>query len=362
MQIEPRQFRLAALFAIAAGSLHASSDNNSAAILQSLASSDISIDNALFSWNGSPSNWKHSLSLSRNQSKIDYTPSSLDLVGTTSQRSEASTSLGFETSYQHNDKLETQYSLNYYEGFSDYRSVWLDEFYRQQFEPVPGYEIADPHGYSASLGTRIEYIPTTARLDLNAGFQYDKVAPAYEAAPFEPLQQGVSKVETYFASISSENLLTERLKIRFQLRLTNSTNRDLRAFFGLRAHYAAGDNWVLKADLGSTRESTEFDSEHIAFALERNVFPNLVAGLLARYYEDSGEISDPTILSTAAPELSTKLHALTLSWTGDRLSLHLMAGRYQTDYGGLPDISFQFENLYRNRNWDLIRISSNFTF
>lgn len=362
MQIKSPALKLAALIGLATTSLQGSSDNNASAILQSLSSSDISIENALLSWRGSQTNWNNSLSLSRNRSAIDYAPSSLDLVGNATNRSESLTSLSFETSYKHNEKLETKYSLNYYDGFSDYRSVWLDEFYRQQFEPVPGYEMANPHGYSASIGTRIEYIPTTARLDLNAGYQYDKISPAYEAIPFEPLQQGESQIETYFTSISSENLLTERLKVRFQLRLTNSTNRDLRAFFGLRAHYAIKENWALKTDLGSTRESTEFDSKQIGLAVERNLTGNLVAGLIARYYEDSGEISDPTILSTAAPELSTKLQAFNLSWTGDQLSFHLMAGRYQTDYGPLPDISFQFENLYRDRDWDLLRLSSKYAF
>ena len=66
-----------------------------------------------------------------------------------------------------------------YDGFADYRSRWLDEYYRQQFSTIPGYQKADPKGFNVSAGLRWEYAPTTAFLQVEGGYLWDQIAPGY---------------------------------------------------------------------------------------------------------------------------------------------------------------------------------------
>ncbi len=340
----------------------ASSEPNLVAAFEKLQSDDISFQSAWATWETKGASWTGSATLSGTRSSIQYTPSDSDLIGVPQLRSENSNSLSAFFQQELNPKFQSEYSVSYYTGYTNYRSIWLDEFYRQQFEPVTGYRKADPHGYGASIGSRIEYIPANAILSIKLGYQFDEIAPAYEAAPFEDLKRGLSKVDTYFANVASENVVSERLKIKQQLSLTDSTSRSLRASYSIRAHFAPVASWVIKGELGRVEEASTFDSNHIGVAIERDLGERFTVGIVGRRYQDSGEISDPSILSTAAPNLDSRLVALTGSWRGERFAAHFLIGDFQSDYGPVPEISFQFENLYKDRSWDLIRCSGSITF
>src|SRR5688572_17638360 len=43
-------------------------------------------------------------------------------------------------------------SGNYYYGFTDYRTAWLDEYYTQSYQGIRGYKKAYPQGHSAGVG------------------------------------------------------------------------------------------------------------------------------------------------------------------------------------------------------------------
>ncbi len=58
-------------------------------------------------------------------------------------------------------------SAGIYDGYPDYRRVWIANFYRQKyanpaFPTIPGYQAPDPKGINASVGARCEYLPTEA--------------------------------------------------------------------------------------------------------------------------------------------------------------------------------------------------------
>ncbi len=325
-------------------------------------SSDIQISHTLVTAELDGSQWVNALSFSRNRSAIDYAPSSSDLIGLDAFRSEASDQVSLDLERIHNPRLSSLYSFSAYDGYTDFRSVWLDEFYRQQFEPVEGYEESDPQGYSISLGSRYEYLPASALLEVVAGFQFDQISPAYEAAPFQPLTRGLSEVDTSFVRASSENLLSPRLRMKQQLQTADTTERALRYSYQVDINYAATESLTVKGSFGLTRESSTFDSNHLGVAIERNLAGGFLFSLSGRRYEDSGEIVDPLILSTAAPALETTRYGMGLSWSGERLAFKLLAGRYRSDYDAVPPISFQFENLYRDRRWDYFRCSGSYVF
>src|SRR6185503_10816311 len=101
----------------------------------------------------------------------------------------------------------------YYDGFADYKSIWLEEFYRQSFSALPGYEETDPWGFNVSGGTRWEYLPTAGFAQAEVAYQRDAVSPSYDKPVFEPLIRGLDLIETWIGRVSSENVLTRRLRM-----------------------------------------------------------------------------------------------------------------------------------------------------
>ncbi|MEM9157764.1 MAG: TlpA disulfide reductase family protein [Verrucomicrobiota bacterium] len=329
----------------------------SGAYFERYSSSDVEIANTKLSFNLSGRSWESTISIVENVSELNYTPSDRDLIGIAETRSESMRQFSLDVEKGAGDAFKALYSLGAYEGFTDYRSIWLDEFYRQQFEPVEGYEEADPKGVSLSIGGRWEYVPATATADFILGYQMDEISPAYEAAPFEPLRRGTSDMETAFASLNSENLVSRKLRVRQDLRFAETTSRSLRTQYSIKANYAASELWVARFGLGKTWESGSFRSSYWGASVERDVTRSVTVGAFGRRYWDSGEIKDPEILSTAAPELETRRWGLSIEWVWESISFRLMGGEYRTSYGELPDISFQFENLYRNRDWKFVNAS-----
>ena len=66
------------------------------------------------------------------------------------------------------------------DGFTDFRSLWIDEYYRQLFAPMAGYGAAVPRGYNGGVGLRWDHVPGTGFLEFSAGWQTDQVSPAYD--------------------------------------------------------------------------------------------------------------------------------------------------------------------------------------
>jgi hypothetical protein len=150
--------------------------------------------------------------------------------------------------------------------------------------------------------------------------------------------------------------------VKQQVQLVDTTARDVRASYFGTANIALNDDWVLRVDLGATAESPGFDSIQSAISLEYDLDERWYFHGFVRQYEDSGEIVDPTIISTAAPALDTDLFGIGVTWVNYRWSVHVSWGDYNTRYDEVPPSSFQFENLYLDRDWDYFRTQISTTF
>jgi hypothetical protein len=117
-----------------------------------------------------------------------------------------------------------------YEGFQDYRRVWIDNYYRQQYDnpnfpPIPpGYTEADPKGWNVAGGFRWEYWPATGFLEARAGYNLDVVAPGYvldTSRPVDPLVRGQDRLQTPSLKVSFENVLGARWRLLNEVQLSD---------------------------------------------------------------------------------------------------------------------------------------------
>lgn len=238
-----------------------------------------------------------------------------------------------------------------YEGFADYKSVWLDEYYRQRFSRLAGYEKVDPQGFNGSGGLRWEYWPTTGFAQAELGYQQDTISPSYDKPVTKPLIRGLDLIDTLSGRISSENVISPHLRMLNEFQIVDSTGRDLRYAIQNRLNYALGERWTLKSILGGTWESPAFSAWFVDGSAEYDWNRRWHLRAFTHYYQDDGLIRDPTIISSAQPALNTFMVGLGLRWAGDNLTADVSFGPYFTRYKSLPSNAGDFLNLYRDRDW-----------
>lgn len=244
----------------------------------------------------------------------------------------------------------------YYDGFADYKSIWLEEFYRQSFSALPGYKETDPWGLNVAGGFRWEYLPAAGFVQAEAGYQRDAVSPSYDKPLFKPLVRGLDLIETWSGRISLENVLTRRLRVRNEFQIIDSTERDLRFAYQQQLNYALGEHWTLKGIFGGTWEPPEFSAYSLDGSVEYDWNERWYVRLFAHGYTDDGLIRDPRIISSAQPSLDTLLVGAGVRFVSGRFAVDLAAGPYFTRYDDLPANAGDFENLYQDRDWWWIKL------
>lgn len=291
------------------------------------------------------------LSATQTRIGIDYAPAPEDFVSQPVDRAEECTAASLTTRFGTDSEFSPLAVVGGYRGFTDYRSVWLVEYYRQLFAGVPGYETVSPHGWNALVGGRWTYVPGTAILQCTVLRQDDNVSPGYEPQIGLSLLRGFDRLRTTVVRVSTENVVSPTLRTLVELGATNTTGRVTRYSMQGSANWAATDSLTLRSKASGVREGDGFNAESASVALERDWNARWFLGLAVRGYSDSGEIVDPLIVSSAAPALRTLDVAASFRWQGLGTAFSLEAGPYRTRYDAVPLGSSQFARLYENRNW-----------
>ena len=242
-----------------------------------------------------------------------------------------------------------------YDGYQDYRSLWLNEFYRQEYPN--GYIEAEPWGVNVGIGLRWEYAPTTGFLQVDYAWQKDEIAPGYEKKPFEPLAKGRDELDTHTASVTLENILTPSFRSQVVGFVTDTTGRELRYGGQASLNWALAESWVLRSTVGYSEEAPEFEAWFVDETLEMDIDEQWYFSLTSRWYTDTGEIDDSLLLSSAAPELETWHIGLGIRWQGANSAVKLFGGPYFTRYGTLGSWAEPFYNLYRGRDWGIVQLA-----
>jgi len=303
-----------------------------------------------------------SLRLVRDAMSVDYEPVDFDLNGESTELDETTYALQGSLRQAVSNRLTIVAAAGLYDGFRDYRSLWLAEYYRQQFAglgDIPGfdtYQDPDPNGLSGSGGLRWEYLPASGFLQVEVGYARDEIAPGYEI-DFDGVHPGTRILKTKSIVVSSENVLSPRVRTQIQLRAADTTDRETRWSALGALNLALSPIWRARARVGGAIEEPKFRSLYGSLTVERDLSERVSVFVYGRYYQDTGEIEDALLFSAAAPGLRSWAAGIGLKGIGERFGWRVSWAPYRTDYEETGLGTAFFSNLYKARSWNIGEVS-----
>lgn len=331
---------------------------------EALLASDIQLTTFNLNYGQKHGGTEWNLSYAHNTYGEDYEPyASFDFLGF-AERLEESYDAG-QVAWRQilGDRFTLSAGAGVYSGFTDYRSLWLANYYKQQFSFLPGYLTPAPQGFNVASGLRWEYQPTTGFLEANFYYANNVIAPGYE---FDPVRgaavRGRSRLQTYAPSLKFENVLTRRLRLLNEFQLTLTTDREPRYAYRGALNAALGERWVARVSGGYTQEDPTLQAWHTGVTLEYEIAPRWLVSFSGLYYTDTGEIENSIFISTAAPGLTIWQGGLGLRYAGEKSSFQITVAPSWSQYEPVKVGTRPFTNLYREREWISVQAAWAFEF
>ena len=141
------------------------------------------------------------------------------------------------------------------------------------------------------------------------------------------------------------------------VRASETTDRSTRYGIDAALHIAVADDWVTRLNLGRAEEDPQFEANYGSVALERTFNENLSGFVDFRYYEDTGEIENALLFTSAAPGLDSERWGIGLRWIGDHWSARVYIASLETDYEPTRANTDFFQNLYADRDWTIYQFA-----
>ena len=301
------------------------------------------------------------VSVAFNRFNLDYQPVPFDFRGASSELTEISRALQTNLRWRTREDWQWIGSAGVYDGYTNYRSIWLAEYFRQQFEPLgatapDSYVRPDPKGVSAGAGFRWEYVPASGFLELVVTGLRDEVAPGYEI-DFDGLRRGRERLNGLGISVSTENVLSSRVRSRVQVSATRVSERNWRISGEGAVNVALAENLVGRLSMGGATEDPQFGAWYGQAVVDWELSERWALFASGRYYVDTGEIEDALLFTSAAPGVISRRIEAGLRWAGASTSIRLAAGRMRSDYEPTNPRTDFFQNLYQDRNWTVVQLT-----
>lgn len=292
----------------------------------------------------------------------DYTPSVGDFFGHAASVSGEKAGAHLLWRHEWSDVWRTDLKAGGYDGITDYVSLWRAEFYRQQYEDLPGYAGASPSGVDCRFSTQCALNPGELWLRLGVEARNDTVVSNYEIVDFGTLARGRELIRTASGDAMLEGRVLGALRVSGGIRCSAVTDRDLRHGLHGGFDWAFAPGWVLHADSEGSLESAGFRSWSVQGGAEREIRTHWLLGATGRIYRDNGAASLASGWEQSAPALRTLAAEGRLRYQGDQFSFLLAGGPYQSDFGTLDETFNLFAHLYRQRTWISVRAVLTFAF
>jgi len=322
---------------------------------EGLFSGDVRITRGSLGYDGKHAPFEFAAGVALNTFDIDYEPADFDFLGSSTSLEEYRVGGTLAGKVRLLDPLTLRVSGAAYDGFTDYRSIWLNEYYRQQFESLPGYREAEPAGESIQVGLRWEYLPAVGFVDGDITALHDEIAPGYEI-DFAGLRRGRPNLYTTSYHVALENVIHPRVRVLNEGRITDTTDRRHRFGYQGSINVALGERWVLRAFGGYTEEKPTFRAAYFGGSLEFEPSEGWLLSVAGRTYSDTGEIEN-SLFSSAAPGLTAWQMGFGLRHVRGRHSFKAFAAPYFTRYEPTGIGTAFFANLYQDRDWALVQLA-----
>jgi hypothetical protein len=140
-------------------------------------------------------------------------------------------------------------------------------------------------------------------------------------------------------------------------RASDTTDRSTRYGLDAALHIAVADHWVTRLNVGRAEEDPLFEAHFGSIALERTLSENLSGFVGFRVYEDTGEIENALLFTSAAPGLDSERWGVGLRWMGEHWSARLYIAKLETDYEPTQVNTDFFQNLYADRDWNIYQFA-----
>ena len=336
-----------------------------------LFSSDIKIINSSFQFRVPTSSPGLTLtgSYGRTDHDIDYSPAPGTFTSDNNRRHTTDAySLGLEKTLRPN--LIGGLTASYSKGFSDHRSIWIDEFYQQSFQGFSSFGDANPQSYSVSTSLQWDYAPNRGSLLATAGFSNALIVAGVGIDPdtvINPLSQpdvlvGEEGISTFTASLQWTEALNSRLRVQQTFNFTEVENRRSRFQLQSELAYYLGKNWTMRLEAGAAYEEPTFEAYYGGITMVYEWNKDLQFDFGFRYYEDTGEISN-TNFNTAAPGTENTEASVGVLWRRGKLSTRASVALYITDFDPVQNnANLVFANLYRDRDFVAARLAFSYDF
>lgn len=334
--------------------------HRSAASFEGLFASDVQLTTSALTYRATHGIWEGTVGVGLNTYGLDYEPVDFDFLGRPERVDEARWSGQFNGRVRVLPRLTLLASAGVFDGFADYRSLWLSTYYAQQFSGLPGYVAPDPGGASVGGGVRWEWLPDAGFLQGDFTYVNEEIAPGYEI-DFDGLRRGRDRLYTAQWRISEEHVLHRRVRLLNEVRLTDTTDRDRRVAWQGSVNVTLGERWTLRPYGGYAEEDPQFEAWYVGGAVEYEVAPGWFVSVSGRYYEDTGEIENSNF-SNAAPGVDTWHAGAGVRHVRGRATFRLFAAPYATRYEPFGIGTAFFANLYRDRDWGLVQAAATFEF
>lgn len=326
---------------------------------EQMATDDIRLTDLTFRYANEQDQARWMAQFSASTIRLDYLPViEYDPLAYETTRREPRHSLSLERRQPVDSRLTWLISAAGYVGYTDYRSLWIDTFYEQQYGNVRGYQESNPMGVRGDSGLRWPYAGESGILEVHIGYSYDRVVPAFEIDPesfdlvVRPLRE---ELGTFTARISSENVLGDRVRWLNELWLADTTGRDPRLGLQSSANWAPVNRLIARLSAGYAREEPEFEAWFAGGTIEVEPLSFASVFVTGRYYADTGEIENALNTSTAAPGAQTWQVAGGIRCSWQNTTIQLLAGPYHSSFDEVGPGTIVFRNLYRDRDWFLVQ-------
>ncbi|NJM37059.1 MAG: hypothetical protein HC845_03820 [Akkermansiaceae bacterium] len=320
---------------------------------------DILVQSYQLAYSGKEGPWTVESTIGYSHYDLTYVPV---LSGNTQQLEEGTFQTNVGVTYQWNSSFSGTLNIAAYDGFAEYRSIWISEYYRQQFIGFPEeYYAPDPHGESIGASFRWDYLPGAGSATFNLGLSRDEVAPgwSFNSATAVP-EPDREELYTFSGGARAEQAINGWLKTEVDVTARKTSDRDGR--YGIKNTWAAAAGPVtFRVAGGFSYEAPAFDAIYGTAIVDWKFHPQWSVHLGYRAYSDSGEVQTSGFNATAPAVDSAEIFTGVL-WDRGDLSISGGIGYLTSDYEALNEDNTFFGNLYRDRDWKTFRLAASYRF